>query len=40
MRTGEEAKALGGKKTAKLWGLKEWTVVETAPPEPEDEPLF
>jgi hypothetical protein len=31
--TGEQAKALGAKANAVLWGLKEWTETETAPPD-------
>ncbi len=38
--TGEEAKALGAKSNAQLWGLLEWTMTDTEPPDnPDDIPF-
>jgi hypothetical protein len=37
--TGVQAKALGAKSNAVLWGLKEWVETETVPPEAESLPF-
>jgi hypothetical protein len=40
LATGEDAKALGAKSNAQLWGLLEWEVADTEPPdEPDDIPF-
>jgi hypothetical protein len=39
LATGEDAKALGAKSNAQLWGLLEWEIADTQPPENDDIPF-